>query len=151
MPGTMPPRRLPPRGGRGGDHGSWTEVNSDPRRGRGQSNLSAMTQPAHRPRVLLSTSTVPRTTSLRRDDAMTGRNYSQAVALAGGLPGMVANLEPGLAEAHVAAADALLLTGGRDMDPGRFGAAPDRDLGSVDPERDPSDLARHAAVRDAGK
>ncbi|HEX7000190.1 MAG TPA: gamma-glutamyl-gamma-aminobutyrate hydrolase family protein [Trueperaceae bacterium] len=110
-----------------------------------------MTQPAHHPKVLLSTSTVPRTTSLRRDDAMTGRNYSQAVALAGGLPVMVANLEPSLAEAYVGSVDALLLTGGGDMDPSIFGEAPDRDLGSVDPERDAFELALYAAFREAGK
>lgn len=104
-----------------------------------------------RPTVLLSTSTVPRTTSLRRDDAMTGRNYSEAVALAGGLPLMVANLEPDLADAYVRSADALLLTGGGDMDPAIFGEAPDRDLGSVDPERDAFELALYAAFREAGK
>src|SRR5690606_39949102 len=92
--------------------------------------------PAARPTVLLTTSTVPRTSSLRRDDAMTGRNYSEAVVESGGLPLMVANLEPDLAAGYAAVADALLLTGGGDLDPARFGAAPDQDLGSVDPERD---------------
>ncbi len=110
-----------------------------------------MNQPAARPTVLLSTSTVPRTTSLRRDDAMTGRNYSEAVTLAGGLPVMVANLEAGLAEAYARNHDALLLTGGGDMDPGIFGATPDRDLGSVDPERDAFELALYAAFREVGK
>jgi putative glutamine amidotransferase len=111
-----------------------------------------MTTPAaHRPTVLLTTSTVPRTTSLRRDDAMTGRNYSQAVTLAGGLPFMVANLDPALAPAYARAADALLLTGGGDVDPEVFGETPDRDLGSVDPERDAFELALYAAFREAGK
>lgn len=109
------------------------------------------TSPAARPTVLLSTSTVPRTTSLRRDDAMTGRNYSQAVALAGGLPAMVANLDPALAAAYAASYDALLLTGGGDVDPEQFGEAPDRDLGAVDPERDAFELALYAAFREAGK
>jgi len=111
-----------------------------------------MTTPAAaRPTVLLSTSTVPRTTSLRRDDAMTGRNYSQAVALAGGLPVMVANLDPALAPAYARTVDALLLTGGGDVDPELFGASPDRDLGAVDPERDAFELALYAAFREAGK
>ena len=111
-----------------------------------------MTTPAApRPTVLLTTSTVPRTTSLRRDDAMTGRNYSQAVALAGGLPLMVANLDPELAAEYARTADALLLTGGGDVDPELFGALPDRDLGSVDPERDAFELALYAAFREAGK
>lgn len=101
--------------------------------------------------MLLTTSTVPRTTSLRRDDAMTGRNYSEAVVEAGGLPLMVANLEPALAEGYAAAADALLLTGGGDIDPARFGAAPDQELGSVDPERDAFELELYRAFREAGK
>src|SRR5680860_164763 len=109
-------------------------------------------QPAGvRPTVLLTTSTVPRTSSLRRDDAMTGRNYSEAVFEAGGLPLMVANLDPSLAAGYAAVADALLLTGGGDADPARFGAAPDRDLGSVDPERDAFELELYRAFREAGK
>ena len=101
--------------------------------------------------MLLSTSTVPRTTSLRRDDAMTGRNYSEAVVEAGGLPLMVANLDPALAAGYAKTADALLLTGGGDIDPARYGETPDRDLGSVDPERDAFELALYAAFREAGK
>ncbi len=111
-----------------------------------------MTTPAApRPTVLLTTSTVPRTTSVRREDSLTGRNYSLAVARAGGLPLMVATLDPALAGAYARAADALLLTGGGDVDPELFGAAPDRDLGSVDPERDAFELALYAAFREAGK
>lgn len=101
--------------------------------------------------MLLSTSTVPRTTSLRRDDAMTGRNYSEAVVEAGGLPLMVANLDPALAAGYAQTADALLLTGGGDIDPARYGETPDRDLGSVDPERDAFELELYRAFREAGK
>ncbi len=82
---------------------------------------------------------------------MTGRNYSEAVTQAGGLPLMVANLDAGLAEDYAMTVDALLLTGGGDMDPAIFGEAPDRDLGSVDPERDSFELALYAAFREAGK
>lgn len=104
-----------------------------------------------RPTVLLTTSTVPRTSSLRRDDAMTGRNYSEGVIGAGGLPLMVANLDPALAEAYAASADALLLTGGSDLDPETFGAAPHQELGSVDPERDAFELELYRAFREVGK
>src|SRR5690606_12819546 len=76
---------------------------------------------------------------------------SQAVALAGGLPVMVANLDPALAPAYARTVDALLLTGGGDVDPELFGASPDRDLGAVDPERDAFELALYAAFREAGK
>jgi len=106
---------------------------------------------AARPTVLLTTSTVPRTSSLRRDDAMTGRNYSEGVLGAGGLPLMVANLDPAMAETYAATADALLLTGGSDVDPEYFGAAPHQDLGSVDPERDAFELELYRAFREAGK
>ena len=60
-----------------------------------------------RPRVLLSTGIGIRTTGLMREDALTGRNYSQAVAAAGGLPTMVAVLEPELAGEDPAGHDAL--------------------------------------------
>src|SRR5690606_18298653 len=160
-PGTLPPQaaqsatartwRRPGRPRRR-EAAPYATVGAGPPTGRGKSNLSGMTTPAaHRPTVLLTTSTVPRTTSLRRDDAMTGRNYSQAITLAGGLPFMVANLDPALAPAYARAADALLLTGGGDVDPEVFGETPDRDLGSVDPERDAFELALYAAFREAGK
>src|SRR5690606_33997984 len=103
-----------------------------------------------RPTVLLTTSTVPRTSSLRRDDAMTGRNYSEGVLGAGGLPLMIANLDPAMAEAYATTADALLLTGGSDVDPEYFGAAPHQELGSVDPERDAFELELYRAFREAG-
>ena len=108
-------------------------------------------RPTDRPTVLLTTSTVPRTSSLRRDDAMTGRNYSEGVIGAGGLPLMVANLDPALADGYAASAGALLLTGGSDVDPEYFGAAPDQELGSVDPERDAFELELYRAFREAGK
>src|SRR5690606_22540621 len=178
MPGTLPPRPAPPpaptrppptagpprakdrdarhlaSSGRAprGRPTAVADVGSAPPAGRRKSNLRSMTTPAApRPTVLLTTSTVPRATSLRREDSLTGRNYSQAVALAGGLPLMAATLDPALAPAYASAADALLLTGGGDVDPELFGAAPDRDLGSVDPERDAFELALYAAFREAGK
>ena len=104
-----------------------------------------------RPRVLLSTGTSNRTTGLLREDALTGRNYSQAVAAAGGLPTMVAVLDPALAPAFAAGHDALLLTGGADVDPALFGAAPHPDLGSVDERRDAFELALYSAFRALGK
>src|SRR5690606_26287203 len=106
--------------------------------------------PAARPTVLLTTSTVPRTTSLRRDDAMTGRNYSQAVVEAGGLPLMVANLEPGLAALYAASADALLLTGAADAAPEYRGAAPHQELGSLVREGDAFERALYRLFREAG-
>lgn len=101
--------------------------------------------------MLLSTSTSHRTTGLWREDAVTGRNYSEAVAAVGGLPFMAAVLHPDLAHAYADEADALLLTGGADLDPVLFGGVPERDLGSVDERRDAFEIALYHAFRAAGK
>ncbi len=101
--------------------------------------------------MLVSTGISNRTTGLMREDALTGRNYSQALAAAGGLPTMVAVLDPQLAEAYAASSDALLLTGGADVDPELFGAAPHPDLGSVDERRDAFEIALYRAFRARGK
>lgn len=105
----------------------------------------------YRPRVLLSTGIETRTTGLLREDALTGRNYSQAVAAAGGLPSMVAVLQPELADGYVDGADALVITGGVDVDPNHYGAQPDVHLGAVDERRDEFELALYRAFRRAGK
>ena len=104
-----------------------------------------------RPVVLVSTGISARTTGLYREDSLTGRNYSQAVVAAGGLPLMVAVLDPALADAYVEQADALVLTGGADVEPALFGATPDRWLGSVDERRDAFEIALYRAFRAAGK
>src|SRR5690606_10861414 len=97
------------------------------------------------------TSSVMRSASLIREDTLTGRNYSEAVVLAGGLPIMTAALEPELAPHYASLADGLLLTGGGDVDPAEFGQGPDRNLGSVDPVRDAFEIALYRAYREAGK
>lgn len=99
-----------------------------------------------RPRILLSTATAHRPAGLRRLDAVTGLNYSEAVAQLGGLPLMVGNLEPDLAGEVVASADGLVLTGGVDVDPSFYGEEPHPMLGIVDLPRDHFELALlHAA------
>jgi len=102
---------------------------------------------SNRPRVLLSTSTSIRSTGLMREDALTGRNYSQAVVAAGGLPSMVAVLDERLAGEYASINDALLLTGGVDVDPAAFGAYPEPGLGSVDERRDAFEIALYRAFR----
>lgn len=104
-----------------------------------------------RPRVLLSTGNASRPIGLLREDALTGRNYSLAVVAAGGLPSMVAVLDPHLADAYAAESDALVLTGGADVDPQLFGATPHPDLGSVDERRDAFELALYRAFRERRK
>lgn len=103
-----------------------------------------------RPRILLSTSSAFRPVGLRRTDALTGLNYSEAVAQLGGLPLMVSNLEPELADAYLEGADGLLLTGGVDVDPAFYGAEPHPLLGLVDGPRDRFEMALYHAARAKG-
>lgn len=103
-----------------------------------------------RARILVSTSSVFRSSGLRRTDAVTGLNYIQAVTQLGGLPLMVANVEPELAEAYLEGADGLVLTGGVDVDPAFFGAEPHPLLGLVDLTRDRFEMALYRAARAKG-
>ena len=71
--------------------------------------------------------------------------YVDAVRRAGGLPLLLAPGEPRLAE-WLALADALILTGGPDVDPDLYRGAQHPQVYGIDRERDESDLflARHA-------
>lgn len=104
-----------------------------------------------RPRILISTSTTARSAGLLREDSGTGRNYSAATALAGGLPAMAAVLDPELATDYAQAHDGLILSGGADVDPVEFGQHPNPNLGSVDVRRDKFELALYHAFFEAGK
>jgi putative glutamine amidotransferase len=105
---------------------------------------------APRPLVLVTTSTSVRSEGLRRHDTLTGRNYSQALLAEGALPVMVASLDPASADDFVARVDGLLLSGGVDVDPARYGQAPHQRLGVVDPERDAFEFALYRAARARG-
>lgn len=82
--------------------------------------------------------------------AKVGRGYVDGVAAAGGLPLVLPALDPVHAAATVASVDALLLTGGGDIDPDRYGAVVDPESGEPDPARDAWELALVGAARDAG-
>lgn len=74
--------------------------------------------------------------------------YSECVASAGGLPvQLVLGVEP---SEVVARLDGLLLTGGADIDPAHYGAAPHPKLGPLEPERDAYELALARAAVDRG-
>ena len=103
-----------------------------------------------RPKIVLTCASTQRTSGLQRLDSVTGVNYSEAVALAGGLPFMVANLDPGLAPVYAAAADAVLFSGGVDVEPSHFGQEPQPGLGQVSIERDRFELALYSAARERG-
>ena len=77
--------------------------------------------------------------------------YVRSVLEAGAIPLI---LPPAIGAARAMGAleglDALLLTGGEDVDPSWYGAAPSPSLGSVDRERDLFELALFAAARQRG-
>ncbi len=79
-----------------------------------------------------------------------GRRYIDGVLAAGGLPLVLPALAPSFAEEAVAGLDGLLLTGGGDVDPARYGAAAQPECGPPDPERDGWELALVVAARTAG-
>lgn len=74
--------------------------------------------------------------------------YAAMVERAGGIPVL---LPPGgVARPElVARLDGLVLTGGADIDPARYGAAPDPALGSLRPDRDQSEFELFALARAA--
>ena len=78
-----------------------------------------------------------------------GRGYLDAVAATGGLPMVLPTLDPALAVEAVAGIDGLLLTGGGDVDPARYGAGPEPETGGVDAGRDAWEVALVDAARAA--
>lgn len=89
----------------------------------------------------------PALDALEVDAYFTG--YAAHVVAAGGLPLHV----PGdvAAAAVMDRADALLLTGGNDVDPARYEAAPDAHTSSLEPARDAFEIALLAAARERGR
>jgi putative glutamine amidotransferase len=75
-------------------------------------------------------------------------NYAEQVAAAGGIPVLLPPL-PGVAAA-TDRLDGLLLTGGGDIDPGRYGAQPHPRTGRVSAPRDAAELDLLDAATAAG-
>jgi len=77
--------------------------------------------------------------------------YVRRLVQAGALPLVLSPvLEPGRADEALSAMDGLLLSGGADIAPERYGTAPSPRLGTVEPERDAFELALLAAARSRG-
>lgn len=74
--------------------------------------------------------------------------YPEAVLRAGGVPVLLPPLEP--VAAAVDRLDALVLSGGPDLDPRHYGAEPDPRTGLPRPERDAAELAILHRALDAG-
>ena len=86
------------------------------------------------------------TSSHHEDGHALARDYVEAVVAAGGLPVMLPILAPELAPVALRDLDGLLLSGGGDLDPARYGATPHPDVYGVDPARDAWELALVAAA-----
>jgi putative glutamine amidotransferase len=100
-----------------------------------------------KPRIALTTT--PEALDDRPVEQVT-RAYVDAVVRAGGLPFVLPVLEPADAELALLAVDGLLLTGGGDVDPARYGAAPVPEVYGVDPGRDAFEAALVVAAAQAG-
>lgn len=75
--------------------------------------------------------------------------YAAHVTAAGGLPLHVpGGVDPA---AVMDRADALVLTGGNDVDPARYGAVPDARTSALEPDRDTLETALLAAARERGR
>ncbi len=77
------------------------------------------------------------------------RDYVVAIASAGGVPVLLPPL-PGVIEAVLPRLDGLLLAGGPDVDPERYGEQPGRHTQPPDPARDESELRLLTGAVDAG-
>jgi putative glutamine amidotransferase len=77
--------------------------------------------------------------------------YAVAVEAAGGVPLLLPPVAlPAAAERVVARIDALVISGGADVDPGRYGAAPHERTAGWQPERDEWELALLTAADEVG-
>jgi putative glutamine amidotransferase len=72
--------------------------------------------------------------------------YVDGIVRAGGLPVILPVLDPALAEQALSGVDAVLLTGGGDVDPSTYDRAPEEKTAGVDPLRDAWELALIAAA-----
>jgi len=75
--------------------------------------------------------------------------YVKAVRKAGALPVLLPIVDPVDAAEVLDMVDALIVTGGGDVDPSNYGAAPDPMLGPTDLVRDAADIAITRAAVDA--
>jgi putative glutamine amidotransferase len=91
-----------------------------------------------RPRIALTTT--PETVD-HTSVELVNRSYLDAVVHAGGIPFVLPVLDRGDAEAALAGFDGLLLTGGGDVEPARYGATPAPEDVGIDHGRDAFEVA----------
>jgi putative glutamine amidotransferase len=87
---------------------------------------------------------------LRRRVAGTGRTYADGLLRVGLLPLLAPPLPEEAAPELLDGVEALLLSGGEDVDPARFGQPPHPRLGEVDPQRDGLEVALYREARARG-
>jgi putative glutamine amidotransferase len=75
--------------------------------------------------------------------------YVRSVTAAGGIPVLLPSMVEDL-DAVIGRLDGLILTGGTDIDPGRYGAEPLLTTGAPRPDRDAAELALVSAAAAAG-
>lgn len=80
-----------------------------------------------------------------QDAALLPREYADTVTRAGGVPVLLPPIGQGFAEL-VARLDGLLLSGGADVDPARYGQPPDPATEALRPDRDDYEFALLAAA-----
>ena len=68
------------------------------------------------------------------------RHYVESVERAGGVPVVLPVMEPDAVDDVIVAVDGVLLTGGGDVQPSRYGAKPLPETNGVDPARDACDI-----------
>jgi putative glutamine amidotransferase len=79
---------------------------------------------------------------------LTNVAYAKAVRKAGGIPVLLPMVDPADAALFASRVDAVLVTGGADVNPDRYNAAPAPETDAADPARDDSDIAMIRAVID---
>ena len=80
------------------------------------------------------------------DHFMAATAYVKAVKRSGGIPVILPVVDPTDVDGLLDAVDAIVITGGRDLDPASYGQEPHDQLGPIDPVRDASDIAIARAV-----
>lgn len=85
-------------------------------------------------------------------DTRVPKAYTESVMMAGGVAVVLPiTLDKKIIEQQIAAIDALVLTGGSDLDPMLYGEEPIPALGVVYPDRDEYDMALIKAAVESGK
>jgi putative glutamine amidotransferase len=93
-----------------------------------------------KPRIGITSWPRPAGTTPEASDTVP-RAYVRAVERAGGLPILLPLVDPTDVEELLGAVDGVVVTGGGDVDPARYGAEPHPETGSIDPARDAFDTA----------